>query len=110
MKRPGGIKNIAQLLVIGKIEYAILIVNQFPSYTDKLCLTGDNHNNLYLILKKWGNLSKNWVFTSLELVVNFLIRPDKVEELIQLIVNDEEARNVIKTIHWQDTFPFTYHV
>lgn len=41
-KTPRGVKGVAQLLVIGKIEYATLVVNQFPSYIVKLCLTADN--------------------------------------------------------------------
>ncbi len=41
-KTPGGAKEVAQLWVIGKVEYATLVVNQFPSYTIKLCLTSDN--------------------------------------------------------------------
>ena len=57
-KTPGGAKGVAQLWVIGKIEYATLVVNQFPSYTVKLCLTSDDQQNLRLMLKKWGNLRK----------------------------------------------------
>ncbi len=43
-------------------------------------------------------------------MVNFLTRPDKVQELIELISNDEEALDVVRTIHFQETFPFTYDV
>ena len=43
-------------------------------------------------------------------MVNFSSRPDKVEELIQLIADDEEARDLVRTIYFQDTFPFTYDV
>lgn len=72
MRGPGGTKGVAQLWVIGKIEYATLVVNQFLSYTIKLCLTGDDCNNLRLImLKKWGNLGKDWDPASLKSVVNF---------------------------------------
>lgn len=106
----GGAKGVAQLWVIGKIEHATLVVNQFPSYTVKLCLTSDDRKNLRLMLKKWGNLGKDWDPASIEPVVNFSTRPDKVEELIQLIADDEEARDVVRTIHFQDTFPFTYDV
>lgn len=91
---------MAQPWMIGKIEYATLVVNQYPSYTVKLCLTGDNRQSLRLRLKKWGNLGKDWNPASIELVVNFSTKPDKVEELIQLIVDDEEARDVVRTIHF----------
>lgn len=110
MKKPGGTKGVAQLWIIGKIEYATLVVHQFPSYTVKLCLAGDDWNNLRLMLKKLGNLGKDWDPASIGSVLNFSTRPDKVEELIQLIANDEEARDVVRTIHFQDTFPFTYDV
>lgn len=43
-------------------------------------------------------------------MVNFSIRPNKVEVLIQLIVDDGETWDVIKTIYFQNTFPFTYDV
>lgn len=42
--------------------------------------------------------------------MNFLTRLNKVQELIQFIVDDKKARDVVKTIYWQDTFPFTYDV
>ena len=79
LRGPGGTKGVAQLWVIGKIKYATLVVNQFQSHTVKVCLTGDNRNNLRLMLKKLGNLGKDWDPASLELVVNFLTGPDKVE-------------------------------
>ena len=110
MKGPTGIKSVTQLWVIGKIKYAMLAVNQFLFYTVKLYLTSNDCNNLRLMLKKEGNLSKDWDFTSLELMVNFSTRPNKVKELIQLIVDNKEAQNVIRTIHWQDTFPFIYDI
>ena len=43
-------------------------------------------------------------------MVNFSTRPDKVQEFIELISNDKKALDVIKTIHFQDIFPFTYDV
>ncbi len=62
------------------------------------------------MLQKCGNLGKDWNPASIELVINFSTRPDKVQKLIELISDDEEALNVVKTIHFQDTFPFTYNV
>ena len=62
------------------------------------------------MLKKWRNLSKDWDPNNIESVVNFSTRPDKVEELIQLILDDEEAQDMVRAIHFQDTFPFTYDV
>ena len=59
MTRPKDMKGVAQLWVIGKIEYATLVINQFPSYTVKLCLTSNDWNNLHLILRKWGNCGKD---------------------------------------------------
>lgn len=72
MRGPEGTKNVAQLWVIRKIKYATPVVNQFPSYMVKLCLTANNCNNLRLMLKKWGNFGKDWDLISLELVLNFL--------------------------------------
>lgn len=87
----GSTKGIAQLWSIGKIKYATLVVNQFPSYTVKLCLPANDCNNLYLMLKKWGNLSKDWDPASLELVVNFSTKLDKVKKPIQLIGNNKKT-------------------
>lgn len=100
MKRLGVMKSIAQLWVIRKIEYAILVINQFLSYMVKLYLIGNNCNNLRLILRKWGNFSKEWDSTSLKSVVNFLTRPNKVKELIKLIVDNKKAWDVVETIYW----------
>lgn len=49
---PESKKVVAQLEVIEKFVYATLIVNQFPSYMIKFYLTGNDCNNLCLILKK----------------------------------------------------------
>lgn len=62
------------------------------------------------MLKKWENLGKNWDSTSFKTVVNFSTRPNKVEKLIQLIVDKEKAWNMMKTIYWQDRFLFTYDI
>ncbi len=62
------------------------------------------------MLKKWGNLGKDWHPTNIASVVNFSTRLDKVEELIQLMSDDEEAWDVVRTIPFQDTFPFTYDI
>ncbi len=99
-KTSGGAKGVAQLWVIGKIEYATLVVNQFLSYTIKLCLTGNDRQNIRLMLKKWGNLRKDWNPASIESVVNFSIKPDKVQELIELIFDDKEALDVVRTIYF----------
>ncbi len=61
-------------------------------------------------VKKWGNLKKDWTPASIESMVNFSTRPDKIQELLELISDDEEALDVVRTIHFQDTFPFTYDV
>lgn len=50
-KIPGGAKRVAQLWVIGKIEYATLVINEFLSYTIKLCLTGNDQQNHASCLK-----------------------------------------------------------
>lgn len=42
--------------------------------------------------------------------MKFSTRPDKVKELIQLIMDDKKAQDLTKTIHFQDTFLFTYNV
>ena len=62
------------------------------------------------MLKKWGNLGKDWDPVSIESVVNFSTKLDKVQELIKLISNDKETLDVIKTIYFQKIFSFTYDV
>lgn len=62
------------------------------------------------MLKKWGNLRKDWNLASIKLVINFSTRLNKVEELIQLITDNEEAWDMVRTIYFQDTFLFTYDV
>lgn len=62
------------------------------------------------MLKRWGNLRKNFDLIILELVINVLTRPDKIEELIHLIMYDKKTWNVIKTIYFQDIFLFIYDV
>lgn len=85
MRRPGGTQVVAQVWVIGKLEYTTLVVNQYPTYTVKLCLTNDDRTTFRMILKKWGNLGKDWDPSSIESVINFSTRPEKVRELIELL-------------------------
>lgn len=94
-----------------KIEYATLIINQNPSYIVKVYLTDDDQQNLHLKLKKCRNFGrKDWDPINIKSVINFSIRLNKVKELIQLISNDKEALNVVRTIYFQDIFLFTYDV
>ncbi len=62
------------------------------------------------MLKKWRNLGKDWNPGSIKSVVNFSTRPNKVQELIELISDNEDALDMVRTIHFQDTFPFIYDV
>lgn len=59
MKVLEGVREVAQLWMIGKFEYTTLVVNQYLSYTVKLCLTIDNCVIPRMILKKLGNLGKD---------------------------------------------------
>lgn len=77
MKGPGGTKEVAQLWVIGKLEYSTLVVNQFPSYTFILCLSNDDRATLHLMFKKWGNLGKDWDPSFIDAVINLSTRPEK---------------------------------
>lgn len=52
------------------------------------------------MLRKQGNLGKDQDPANLESVLNFLTRPNKVEELIQFIEGDEAAQDVIRTIYF----------
>lgn len=110
MKGLGGAREIVQLWMIGKLEYAILVVDQYSSYTIKLCLTTDNCATLCMILKKWGKLGKNWDFSFIETVVNILTKPNKVQDLIDLSLNNKEVYNIVQAIYIQDTFLFTYNI
>ena len=110
MKFPGETKSIAQLWVIRKLGYTTLVVNQYPTFTVKLCLVNDNRNTLWIMLKKWNNLGKEWEPSNIELVISFLTRSEKVEKLIELITDDKEVRDIVQAIHLYDTFPFTYDV
>lgn len=93
-------KDVAQLWVIGKIKYSTLVVNQYLFYTVKFYLIDNNCNNLYLMLKQWENLRKDWDPTNLDLVIKFSTKPDKVEKLIQLIMDDKKAQDLTKIIHF----------
>lgn len=70
----------------------------------------DNRQNLCLILKRLEDLGRDWDSTSMKSVVNFLLRPNKVQELIELISNDKEVEDMIRTIHFQDIFPIMYDI
>lgn len=96
--------------MIGKLEYATLVVNQYPSYTVKLCLTNDDRATLCMMLRKWGNLGKDWDSSFIDTVVNLSTKPDKVQDMINLLTDDEEVHDIVQALHIQDTFPFTYDV
>lgn len=110
IKGPGGTKGVAQLWIIGKIEYAKLVVNQYRPFIVKLYFTNDDRNTLHLMLRKWGNFGKEWDPGNIESVVNFSTRLEKVEDLIRLVTGNEEVRDIVQAIHIQDTSLFTYDV
>lgn len=62
------------------------------------------------MLKKWGNLGKDWNLANIELCINFSTRPDKIQEVIEIIFNDKEALNMVRTIYFQNTFSFLYDI
>ncbi|MCJ1347517.1 hypothetical protein MMC31_005742 [Peltigera leucophlebia] len=62
------------------------------------------------MLKKWGNLGKDWDSSSIDTVTNVSTKPDKVQDLIDLITDNEGVHDIVQAIHIQDTFPFTYDV
>ena len=74
----------------------------------KLCLTNDDCIILQMILKKWGNLGNNWESFNIESVISFSTRPENISELIELIIDNKEVRDIIQAIYIQDIFPFTY--
>lgn len=43
-------------------------------------------------------------------MINFLTRLQKIEELIELINDDEEVKDIITAIHLQDSFSFLCNV
>lgn len=108
MKFPKRTKDVAQLLVIRKLKYTILEVNQFPFFTVNLCLTNDDRTTLQFILKKQGNLGKDQEPSNIELIISFSTRQKRVQGLIELITDVEKVKNIVQTIHIQDTFLFTY--
>lgn len=110
MKEPNRSKDVAQLQVIGKVKYTMLVVNQLSSYIIKLCLISDDQNNLYLMLKQWGNPKKYWNTSIINSIVNFFTRLDKVKELIKLINKNKEVKEIVQTIYYQNTFPFIYNM
>ena len=52
-----------------------------------------------MMLNKWGNLGKKWELSNIKLVISFSTRPEKVEELIELIINNKEVRDIVQAIY-----------
>lgn len=71
-------QDMAQILVIRKLKYFTLIINQYLSYIIKLCLGNDNCATLFIILKKSKNLRKNQNFFFIKTIVHMLIKSDKI--------------------------------
>lgn len=110
IKSIGRIKNVAQLWVIGKLKYITLIINQYLTFTVKLCLANDNCNTLQMMLKKWGNLRKDLDSSNIKSVISFSIRLEKFKKLIKLITDNKKVKNIIQVIHLQDIFSFIHNV
>lgn len=78
IKGPKRARRVAQLWIIRKLEYATLVMNQYLSYIIKLCWTIDNCVILCTMLKKQGNLGKEYNLSAIEIVINILTKPDRV--------------------------------
>ena len=48
-----------------------------------------------MMLKKRGNFEKDWDLSSTETVVNILTKSDRVENLIDLILDNKEVHNKV---------------
>lgn len=62
-------------------------------------MTNNNWLTLQIMLKKWSNLGKDWELSNIELVIRFSTKQKKVKELIELITDDEEDRDIIPVIY-----------
>lgn len=62
------------------------------------------------MFKEWGNLGKDWDPSFIDAVINLSTRPEKVQEFIDLITDNEKSNDMVQAIHFQDTFPWTYNI
>lgn len=54
-----------------------------------------------------GKGSDSW---TIEPVINVSAKPDRVQELINLIEDDDEIKHTVQNLHDADTFPLRYDV
>lgn len=85
--------------MIRKLEYATLVVKQDSLYTIKLYLITYNCGTLCMISNKWRNLKKNWDLFSIKMVVNVLTKPDRVQNLNNLISNNKKVYDIVQVIY-----------
>lgn len=62
------------------------------------------------MLKKRRSFGRDQDLASIESMVNFIRRPNRIQKLRQLISHDNKALDIVRTMYFQDTFLFTYDV
>lgn len=104
-----GSRGIAQIWVLGVIEFTALVISKFPMFTVKICITNNDRTRLKTGLKKNGNLGVTWSMISIEPVISVSAKPDFVESMIN-IMQDDSNKAAVMIILEDKTFPFAYDV
>ncbi|MCJ1349758.1 hypothetical protein MMC31_007999 [Peltigera leucophlebia] len=104
-----GSRGIAQIWVLGVIEFTALVISKFPMFTVKICITNNDRTRLKTGLTKNGNLGDTWSMISIEPVISVSAKPDFVESMIN-IMQDDSNKAAVMTILEDKTFPFAYDV
>lgn len=77
-----GSRGLAQLWIIGLIEYAALEMKPYRTFTVKVCIDNDDRSRLKTGLKRNGILRDNWSTNAIELVIAISAKPDFIESQI----------------------------
>ncbi|MCJ1347333.1 hypothetical protein MMC31_005556, partial [Peltigera leucophlebia] len=104
-----GARVIAQIWVVGIIEFAALVMEKFPTFIIKICITNDDRARLKTGLGQNGNLGDNWSISAIEPVTTLSAKPDFVETMINIMPDNCNKTTAMRILE-DKKFQFAYDV
>lgn len=104
-----GARVIAQIWVVGIIEFAALVMEKIPIFIIKICITNDDRARLKTGLGQNGNLGDNWSISAIEPVITLSAKPDFVETMINIMPDNCNKTTAMRILE-DKKFQFAYDV
>lgn len=104
-------RGVAQLWLIGQLEFAILVMKKTDYWMVRICITNIDRTKLKTGLKTTRILGDVWSTSCIEPVISVLAKPNFVHSRINpMSKNHSKAKDKALSVYKDGIFPFMYNV